>query len=118
MPSPSRSAATFMDELVFDDPNYDLMSFNFDSDVETVDKKAAAILNPSNPDRTRNSASGDRSDEICRQRQVERRRFHASALPLSPARRLQRLGQRQRRGEFRMPEPSPTSLKWLNLHLP
>jgi Tannase and feruloyl esterase len=43
----------FMRELVFDDPNYDLMSFNFDSDVETVDEKAAAILNPNNPDLNR-----------------------------------------------------------------
>jgi Tannase and feruloyl esterase len=43
----------FMRELVFDDPNYDLMSFNFDSDIETVDEKAAAIINPSNPDLNR-----------------------------------------------------------------
>jgi hypothetical protein len=58
MPSLSRSAAIFMGELVFDDPNYDLMSFNFDSDVETVDKKAAAILNPSNSDLNRLAALG------------------------------------------------------------
>jgi feruloyl esterase len=43
---------------VFGDPNYDLLSFNFDSDVETVDQKAAAILNPSNPDLTRLAARG------------------------------------------------------------
>jgi feruloyl esterase len=57
-PSISRSAAIFMGELVFDDPNYDLMSFNFDSDVETVDEKAAAILNPNNPDLNRLTALG------------------------------------------------------------
>jgi feruloyl esterase len=51
-------AGVFMRELVFDDPNYDLMSFNFDSDVETVDRKAAAILNPSNPDLNRLAARG------------------------------------------------------------
>jgi feruloyl esterase len=51
-------AGIFMRELVFDDPNYDLMSFNFDSDVETVDNKAAAILNPSNPDLNRLAALG------------------------------------------------------------
>jgi Tannase and feruloyl esterase len=60
MPSLSRSAAVFMGQLVFDDPNYDLMSFDFDSDVETVDEKAAAILNPSDPDLTRLAARGVR----------------------------------------------------------
>jgi Tannase and feruloyl esterase len=72
-PSISRSAKIFIGELVFGDPNYDLLSFNFDSDVETVDQKAAAILNPSNPDLTRLSA---RSGKILH--------YHGWSDPLIP----------------------------------
>jgi feruloyl esterase len=49
-PAPIRLATDFFKYLVFDDPNWDWRSFDFDRDVATATAKVGAIVTTMNPD--------------------------------------------------------------------